>query len=139
MNDLSVMEAAFKEAIKNMKNWAPEEVIQIDEELLNRLNLLNEPFKSDGQPLQTNSFHFVESDDKVTLFNNEFVIWIVPENEQGQLVTYTLIALNHAPAPHLELVFVTEGDYNNSHLVLRLLEKFLSEIQETEEMLQQME
>ena len=47
----------------------------------------------------------------------------------------TLIALNHEEQPQLEIAFSTSGVYNSSRLVLRVLEKYLQEIQETEDTL----
>jgi hypothetical protein len=46
-----------------------------------------------------------------------------------------LIALNQKGIPRLELAFLTTDVYNTSKLVLRILEKFLHEIQENEESL----
>jgi hypothetical protein len=48
-------------------------------------------------------------------------------------LTYTLIALNRGDCePQLEVAFIASGVYNSSKLVLKVLEKFLIEIQETE-------
>lgn len=134
MKDLTVMEAAYKDCIKNMKQWSRDEVIQVDNQLLQQLNLLGEGAAVNDSPPY--SFNFLESDDKVTLYNDRYVIWIVPENDNGKLVTYTLVALNKNTVPRLELVFLTSGIYNNSHLVLKLLEKFLDDIEENENALE---
>ncbi len=124
------MEAAYKDCIKNMKLWPPEEVIHVDNQLLKQLDLLGEGNAESYSPPY--SFNFLESEDKVTLYNDRYVIWIVPENDNGKLITYTLVALNKNATPRLELVFLTSGKFNNSHLVLKLLEKFLDDIEENE-------
>jgi len=77
----------------------------------------------------------VESEEKLTLVNDEFIVWIVPEKLKSSSITFTLIALNKENDIQLELAFTTRGIYNNSHLVLRLLEKYLIDIQNTEEQL----
>jgi hypothetical protein len=80
--------------------------------------------------------HMIESADKITLVNNDFIVWIIPETRRQIPSTYTLIALNNEVRdPQLEVVFVASGVYNTSRLVLKVLEKFLMEIQETENVL----
>lgn len=115
--------------------WAPDALIPVDLFLLHDFGLLNYHQKSSDDPLLTRYFQVVETSEKITLVNEDFVVWIVPEKIHGMSITYTLIALNQASSPQLELAFVTSGVYNTSRLVLRILEKFLFEIQENEDTL----
>ena len=55
----------------------------------------------------------IETTEKITLINDEFVIWIVPEKVNNSATTYTLIALNRNDGPQLEVTFITSGVYNN--------------------------
>lgn len=135
MNHPSVLEACFKKYIKNIVHWLPDGIISVDLELLHKLNLLHYYNKEYDDPTLTRYFHVVDSGDKITLVNDQFVVWIVPDKTDDTSVTYTLIALNKDDQIQLELAFVTSGIYNNSRLVLRLLEKYLFEIQTTEDML----
>lgn len=135
MNHPSVLEACFKKYIKNIIQWLPDGVVQVDLELLHRLNLLHYYNKEYDDPTLTRYFHVVDSGDKITLVNDDFVVWIVPDKKDNVATTYTLIALNKNDTIHLELAFATSGIYNNSRLVLRLLEKYLFEIQTTEDLL----
>lgn len=139
MNHHSILEACFKKYIKNMIQWLPDGIIQVDIDLLHSLNLLHYYNKEHDDPTLTRYFHVVDSGDKITLVNDEFVVWIVPDKIENTSMTYTLIALNKNDTIQLELAFVTKGIYNNSRLVLRLLEKFLFDIQITEEMLQKLQ
>lgn len=119
-----------------MPSWLPEDILEVNLELLQKLELLHYHDPAYNDPSLTRYFHVVESEDKITLLNEEFVVWIVPEKMEGVAVTYTLIALNgEEKEPELQMCFVTSGVYNNSRLVLRVLEKFLFEIQENENML----
>lgn len=134
-NNLTHLENSFKKYIKNITHWLPEGVIDVDINLLQRFNLLNYHSREKQDPALTRYFHVVESPEKITLVNEQFVVWIVPEKIGDVPVTYTLIALNHSDQPQLELAFSTSGVYNSSRLVLRVLEKFLFEIQENEDIL----
>ena len=110
-----------------------EGVIRVDIEVLHHFNLLN--YTKTHDSTLTRYFHVIESQEKITLINDQFIVWIVPENNSGHSQTYVLIALNHGGVPNLELAFLTSDVYNSSRLVLRLLEKFLFEIQENEDTL----
>ena len=135
MNHPSVLDACYKKYIHDLIHWLPDGITTVDLNLLHSLNLLHYHNKDQNDPGLTRYFHVIDSGDKITLINDEFVIWIVPDKTEQRAVTYTLIALNKNDDIHLELAFVTSGVYNNSKLVLRILEKYLQEIQVTEEYL----
>lgn len=138
MNHPSVLEECYKKYIKNIVQWLPDGIIQVDLNLLHQLNLLHFYNKEYDDPSLTRYFHVVDSGDKITLVNDEFVVWIVPDKIGDASVTYTLIGLNKQDTVQLELAFATSGIYNNSRLVLRLLEKYLFDIQSTEDLLTKM-
>ena len=77
----------------------------------------------------------IESPEKVTLFNEHFIVWIIPKMEQGQPVTIVLIASNQEEKAQLEIVFTTYGVYNSPRYVLKVLQHFLADMLETEETL----
>lgn len=133
MYNASHLEEHFKKYITDLSKWLPEGVINVDIETLHHFDLLN--YKKSYDSSLTRYFHVIESPEKITLVNDQFIVWIVPENSGGRSLTYVLIALNEKNTPRLELAFVTSDVYNTSRLVLRLLEKFLFEIQENEETL----
>ncbi len=132
MYDLKLLEKYYLEYMDNIQDHLPEGIINVDIELLKRFDLLNYNRKDSTDNGLTRYFHVIESNEKITLVNDEFVVWIVPEKIEDEHFTCTLIALNQGDHPHLELCFVTSGVYNTSRLVLRILEKFLHEIQENE-------
>lgn len=135
MHNLNQLELSYKKFMNEIAEWAPESIINIDLKLLHQFNLLNYHKNQQHDPSLTRYFQVIESTEKITLVNDDFVVWIVPEKSEGTAYTYTLIALNHNDHPELELVFVTSGVYNTSRLVLRVLEKFLLDIQENEDAL----
>ncbi len=136
MEDISQLDNCFKDCIKNIYSLLPEGIIDIDLKLLQKYKLLDYYLKNKKNVNLTRFFHVIETSEKITLVNDQFVIWIVPEKINNIPITYTLIALNKEHLPQLEVAFVASGCYNSSRLVLRVLETFLHDIQETEELLE---
>ncbi len=135
MDNIAEIEEYYKIYSKKISTLLPDGIVEIDLNLLQKLNLLNFHHEDKKLPGLTRYFNVIETTEKITLINDHFVIWIVPEKINSLPVTHTLIAINHPDYPHLELVFAVSGVYNTSRLVLRVLEVFLEDIQETEEML----
>ena len=131
--DTNLIEEYFHKFMEKMSSFLPEGPILVDIDLLEKLDLLNLDKKAESS--LTRYFNVLESQDKITLINDEFVIWIVPDNTGSIPNTLVLIALNKDGIPHLELSFITSDIYNSSKLVLRILEKLLYDIQENEETL----
>jgi hypothetical protein len=133
MLDPDELESDYQKFTENLKQFAPDGVVEIDLSLLHDLGLLScEGIEECDATSLTHNFYVVESQDKLTLFNQKYVIWIVPKLVEQIPTTYTLIALSDKGHPHLEMVFSTSGVYNHSNLVLRILEKFLDQIEENE-------
>lgn len=135
MDDISSLEESYRKYSKNISNWIPDGIVDIDLKLLQRFDLLNYHRKDKKDPTLTRYFHVIETHEKITLINDQFVVWIIPEKINQIPITYTLIALNHPNEAKLEMAFAAAGVYNSSKLVLRVLEKYLQEIQETEALL----
>jgi hypothetical protein len=131
-----VLEKHYQEYAHNLASWVPEGVVEVDLMLLHNLNLLHYYTGTSSDAGLTRYFQVIETFDKITLINEQFVVWIVPDSAHQNPMTYTLIARQTVSGPHLELVFITRGVYNNSKLVLRVLEKFLEEIQENQAILE---
>src|ERR1700722_407475 len=124
----NVLEEAYKEFSNNLHKWVPDGVIQVDLKLLNNAEL--EHSISDDQ--LNHYFHIIETPDKVTLFNEQFAIWIVPQLVDETPTTTTPIALLQPNKPHLEIVYLTSGVYNTPKYILKVLQHFLAEVQDTE-------
>ena len=138
MSNLKTIEKSFKILINKLNELNHENFIHVDLEFLQKHDLLHfHQLKSSNHSL-TRYFQVIESFEKITLINEEFVVWIVPENIEGKSVIYTLVALNKDAEPKLELVFLLSGVYNSTQIVLKVLEKLLLEIEETESLLNSM-
>lgn len=127
------LEEAFREFSQDMHKWAPDGVISVDLSLLEQLGLLNNAkIDHPNTDAITHFFHVIETNDKVTLFNEQFAVWIVPHSVEENTSTLTYIALMQSSNPHLEIVFATSGVYNTPKYILKILEHFLSEVLDTE-------
>lgn len=136
MNDPALLENIYKGYVTELESWPTDATVVVDIQLLLDLNLID----MEGRPVEDvnfkRSFCFIESDDKITLINEKFVIWIVPRNIDEFAATFTLVARNSDNAPTLELLVITEGIFNTSQLVLKVLDRLLDQIDENEELLQ---
>ena len=129
------LDQAYNEFISSLPNWIPEGIIEVDMALLEETGLLtHDSFEEDkNQEQLPHYFHVIETPDKVTLFNHQFAIWIVPKVVDDNPTTIVMISLITNGCPHLEIVFSTKGVYNTPKFVLRLLKYYLSEVIDTEE------
>lgn len=131
------LEQTYCEFMKNLRRWLPDGIIDVDLFLLRDFDLLQEDDEEENAKILQSQFpfyfHVVETSDKVTLFNNQFAVWIVPKVIQGVPTTLTLISLiNPENEPKLEIVFTTSGIYNSPKIVLKVLRHFLTEVIDTE-------
>lgn len=134
MRDPEELEELYEEFMSDLPQYVPDGIVDVDLDLLHELDLLTTE-DEDEDELMTQSFYVIESSEKLSLFNQKFLVWIVPQAEGEHPTTYTLIARNEPKPSHLEMVFTTSGVYNHSSLVLRILEKFLEQIEENEQAL----
>ncbi|MBS0584861.1 MAG: hypothetical protein JSR76_01000 [Verrucomicrobia bacterium] len=129
------LEKFYKEFIKDLPKWVQDGIVQVDLTLLKKFNLLNKTPEEEKE-IQAQFpfyFHVIESDEKVALFNNQFIVWIVPKVVEDVPTTLTLIALVQKEKPRLEIAFSTAGVYNTPKYVLKVLRHFLTEVIDTEE------
>lgn len=127
------LEEAYKEFTENVNKWAPDECIHVNLQLLQDLGLLNNWDVAPSTPESlTQQFHVVETNDKVTLFNEQFAVWIVPQVQTELPSTLVMVALIQHLKPHLEIVYTTSGVYNTPKYILKVLQHFMTEVLDTE-------
>lgn len=128
------LEDAFQNFIANLNDYIPDGIIEVNLQLLSELGLLEVEQMQDDQSDEEfpHYFHVIETSDKVTLFNHQFAVWIVPKIIDGNPTTLTLISLITEDEPNLEIVFSTSGLYNAPKYVLKVLKSYLSEVLDTE-------
>lgn len=127
------IENTYKEYVNNLSNWAHDGVVNVDLNVLHEFGLLSDTAdnKEDISDL-TQYFHVIESAEKVTLFNEQFVVWIVPKMEEDIPITYVIISTCAENKANLEVVFTTSGVYNTPKYVLKVLQYFLLDMLDTE-------
>lgn len=138
MINIAELDQYYRKCISEIHTLIPDSILNIDLTLLQKLDLLHfQPGQFESSSV-TRYFQLIESPDKITLVNDQFIIWIAARKSGEIPFTYTLIALNRHDHPVLEMAFLATGAYNTSHLVMRVLEKLLLEIQETEDVIQKL-
>ena len=135
MDKIELLDSVFERFMQHLADLVPDGIIPVDIKLLQKLDLLKDDLAQSSSPQLTKFFHVVESKEKITLYNEQFAIWIVPEKVNDEAITLVLIALNDMQEPKIELAFSTAGVYNTSRIVLRVLEKLLLEVQENQEVI----
>lgn len=129
------LEETFQNFAQNLKVAIPEGIIQVDLKLLHDMGLLkSEFFTSSSENNPYHYFHVIESSEKVTLFNEQFAIWIVPTTTGIEPSTITYIALVNN-TPKLEIAFQTYGVYNAPKYILKILQHYLTEVLDNEEVI----
>lgn len=137
MEDPIQFEEDYRRFISDLSTHAPDGVIEVNLELLNELGLLDEEHWTDDEDEEKfpHAFHVIEANDKVTLYNEQFVIWISPKMINGEPLTLTLISLITDDAPCLEIVFSSKGIYNTPKCILKILKLFLEEVIDTQDVI----
>jgi GTPase SAR1 family protein len=130
MKNLKEIEKSFIDCCNHLDDQGADSLIEIDLRLLHELELLNH--KDDTA--STRYFKVFERPEKITLVNDDYIVWIVPMMMETHPVTMTLIAKNKQK-PSLELTLIASGVYNTSQIVLQVLEKLLQEVEENDGLL----
>ncbi len=127
------IEETYREFASDLAHWAHDGILSIDLKSLHDQGLLECLQEDSNEPDDlTQYFHVIESVEKVTLFNEQFIVWIIPKLDTEQPMTLVMIALNHPDKANLEIVFTTRGVYNTPRYVLKVLQHFLLDMLETE-------
>ena len=133
------LEEAYIDFTDNFKRWAPDGIIQIDLKTLCEMGLLNRDDFDEEEPDDvTQFFHVVESPDKITLHNEKFAVWIVPKVVDDIPTTLTYISQVVKKRPLLELVYATSGVYNTPKFILKVMQRFLIDVIDTDEVISSM-
>ena len=130
------LEEAYEDFTQNVKKWLPDGLICIDLETLCEMGLINEKDFDHEEPDEvTHYFHVLETPDKITLHNDKFAVWIVPKLIDDVSMTHTYISQIRNNKPKLELVYENRGIYNAPKFILKVLQQFLVETADAEEVI----
>ena len=126
------LEKYFHQFTDDLSKWIQDGIQEIDESFITRAGIdidENESGSLEDLPFY---FHVIETDEKVTLFNNQFIVWIIPKIVNDESLTYTLICYLHENEPKLEVVFTTKQKFNSPKILIKMLRYFLTEMIDTE-------
>lgn len=144
MKNPEKIEATFKNAISNLSKFLPDGIIHIDLKFLEDSGLMY-PSEQDKSKIKHDEpvfqFHIMESEDRVALFNEKFAVWIAPVSLNTQTGTLVIIGKyqdinNNNEAPKIELGFATNGMYNTSKIILKIIEHYINSIEATDKELE---
>ncbi len=133
MRNIEELDGCFRQLSSRLPEALPDGIEQVNLETLRSLNLLAHHATSQSFPSQQvpwHYFHVHDSGDKITLHNDRYIAWIIPEQEMEEPSTLVIIASEGEADIHPELAFRTQGVYNSSRTVLRVLERYLDDIEE---------
>jgi hypothetical protein len=129
MHNIHQLDARFIDLVARLPEELPDGVLEISLETLYSLGLLKLQHEKRVH-VPWHFFHVHDSGDKITLYNDWYVAWIVPHQQGDIPSTLVLIASDSKQGLKPELAFVTTGVYNSSKTVLKVLERYLDEIEE---------
>ncbi len=140
MDSIEKLDDFFEHLQTNTGELLPDGLLDVNIKTLHSLHLLsNESPDTEPAPV-AHLLQAIESGGKITLFNERFVLWIVPQQEVHPPSTVIYVAQrNEDNEIKPELGFRTAGIHNRSKTILRLIDKFLTDIQETESFISQLE
>ena len=136
----SKIEETYKAFMANLPEWVHDGIVDVDLKFLHEAGLLDAIKEVEDDPDDiTQYFDVIHGEDKATLYNEQFIVWIIPKLENEEPITYVMIALNYPDKALLEVVFTTKGVYNTPRHVLQVLQHYLLDMLETEEAITSME
>jgi hypothetical protein len=127
MSDPKVLEEHFQNFIKNLPAFLPDGVAVVNIKLIEELGLLK------IEDLEK------ETPDKITLYNDTFGIWIMPQNQETSSKTFIFIGVIQNKQPHLEMAFCTEGVFNTPKYIMKILQHYLNEVQDVQAVIASMD
>lgn len=116
----------------------PDGVIDVDLKLLQSLDILN-PNQPLGDSSAKELLQAIDSGGRITLFNDRFVLWIIPQSAILPPSTTVILARCTDKTIKPEVAFKTAGIHNQSKTILQIIDRYLIDIQETEEVLEKFE
>ncbi len=138
MLSIDEINAYYDFLTQHTSDLIPDGIIEVDVMLLQSLNILNTS-QPPGTPPAKELLQAIDSGGRITLFNNRFVLWIVPQNEISPPSTTVILARCDTNTIKPEIAFKTAGIHNQSKTILQLIDRYLIDIQETEEVLEKFE
>jgi hypothetical protein len=133
------LDAFFQKLSTQTGELFPDGIVDINIKVLHDLHLLSEDPPTIHEAPPSSLLQAIESEGKITLYNEKFALWIVPQANTFPPTTITFIARKSGETITPEVAFRTQGIHNRSKTILRVIDRFLTEIQETESVIARLE
>lgn len=133
------LDAFFQKLSNQTGDLFPDGIVDINVKVLHDLHLLSEDPPTIHEAPPSSLLQAIESSGKITLYNEKFALWIVPQANTFPPTTITFIARRNGETITPEVAFRTQGIHNRSKTILRLIDRFLIEILETESVIARLE
>jgi hypothetical protein len=126
------IETLFQNFLNELQLGGADRWIHIDDVLLENLGIDVTDVTLSSK--QAQSYFFVlESCDKITLINQDFLVWLVPLKNESP-ATLAIVARNTEKEPQMELIIHASGRFNTPDMILKVLDQSLKEIKENDEL-----
>jgi hypothetical protein len=127
------LDAFFNDLSQHTLDLLPDGILDINVKSLHALHLLSENATAPhGSIPASNLLQAIESGGKITLYNEKFALWIAPQGNADPSSTIVFIARRADDDLKPEIAFRTSGIHNRSKTILKLIDRFILDIQETE-------
>ena len=126
------LDGFFQKLSAHTGEMLPDGIVDINVKVLHGLHLLSEESPIIQETPPSSLLQAIDSGGKITLYNEKFALWIVPQANATPPTTITFIARRTEEGIAPEVAFRTQGIHNRSKTILRLIDRYLAEIQETE-------
>jgi hypothetical protein len=133
------LDAFFEYLLSHTSELLPDGILEINLKTLHSLHLLSDENGVPGGAPPSTLLQAIESGGKITLYNERFALWIVPQKNADPSSTVVFIARRTDDGLRPEAGFRTTGIHNRSKTILRLIDRFLADIQETETVISKFE
>ena len=133
------LDAFFDHLQSHTSDLLPDGILDINVKTLHALHLLSDETPSSGAPRASTLLQAVESEEKITLYNEKFALWVAPQKNADPASTIVFIASRKDNEIKPEIAFRTTGIHNRSKTILKLIDRFLADIQETENVISRFE
>lgn len=124
-----VLEKFYHTFTNNLSHYLPDGIVEVTHDFLKEHHINPDLIVTENE--QPKSYYVLETEEKITLLNENFVIWIIPTVNREVPVTFALIASIYDAELKLELCFSAADGLNAPHIVLKVLDYYVDEIEET--------
>ena len=128
---IDILDEYFETHASDLAHWLPDGIVTVDVKLLADMGLLENVTNAQKTNELPQCMYAVETEDRITLYNDFFAAWVVPTPTNGEAETLLLIATLSDTTPKLEAGFLFQGVHNQAKTILQVLEKTIQDIRET--------